>query len=93
MGAPNSSNSNRLVEVAKRHGSGFSQLVERADDIPWNHICTDQTLGLSAGASAPEVLVDEIINAIRQRYTVHLETRQIRKERVTFKLPKVLQNA
>ncbi|MBL8581513.1 MAG: 4-hydroxy-3-methylbut-2-enyl diphosphate reductase [Rhizobiaceae bacterium] len=73
VGAPNSSNSRRLVEVAERAGAKVSLLVQRAAEIPWDEMGTIATLGLSAGASAPEILVDEIIDAFRQRYEVTVE--------------------
>ncbi len=71
VGAPNSSNSMRLVDVAQRAGAATSQLVRTRDDIPWNELAqidTDLTIGLSAGASAPEVLISDIIEAFRERY-------------------------
>jgi 4-hydroxy-3-methylbut-2-enyl diphosphate reductase len=73
VGAPNSSNSRRLVEVAERAGARMSLLVQRASDIPWADIGVIATLGLSAGASAPEILVDEIVDAFRERYQVTVE--------------------
>jgi 4-hydroxy-3-methylbut-2-enyl diphosphate reductase len=73
VGAPNSSNSKRLVEVAERSGSKMSLLVQRAADIPWPEIGGIATLGLSAGASAPEIIVDEIIDAFRARFDVTVE--------------------
>jgi 4-hydroxy-3-methylbut-2-enyl diphosphate reductase len=73
VGAPNSSNSRRLVEVAERAGAKMSLLVQRASEIPWDEIRDISTLGLSAGASAPEIIVDEIINAFRERYHVNVE--------------------
>ena len=73
VGAPNSSNSRRLVEVAERAGAKMSLLVQRASEIPWNDIAGISTLGLSAGASAPEIIVDEIIDAFRQRFDVTID--------------------
>jgi 4-hydroxy-3-methylbut-2-enyl diphosphate reductase len=73
VGAPNSSNSRRLVEVAERAGASASLLVQRASDIPWDQLGEIATLGLSAGASAPEVIVDEIIDAFRARYDVTVD--------------------
>ena len=73
VGAPNSSNSRRLVEVADRAGSKMSLLVQRASEIPWEKIGTIATLGLSAGASAPEIIVDEIIDAFRSRFDVSVD--------------------
>ena len=73
VGAPNSSNSRRLVEVAERAGAARSLLVQRAADIPWDEIGDIGTLGLSAGASAPEIIVDEIVDAFRARFDVTVE--------------------
>jgi 4-hydroxy-3-methylbut-2-enyl diphosphate reductase len=73
VGAPNSSNSRRLVEVAERAGAAMSLLVQRASDIRWHEIGPISTLGLSAGASAPEILVDEIIDAFRARFDVSVQ--------------------
>lgn len=73
VGAPNSSNSRRLVEVAERAGAKMSLLVQRAAEIPWDEIGEISTLGLSAGASAPEVIVDEIIDAFRSRFDVTVD--------------------
>jgi 4-hydroxy-3-methylbut-2-enyl diphosphate reductase len=73
VGAPNSSNSKRLVEVALRAGATRSLLVQRADELDWAEIGPIATLGLSAGASAPEVIVDEIIAAFKQRFDARIE--------------------
>jgi len=73
VGAPNSSNSKRLVEVATRAGSKNSVLVQKAADIPWHEIEGAGVVGLSAGASAPEILVNEIIEAFRERFDLSLE--------------------
>jgi 4-hydroxy-3-methylbut-2-enyl diphosphate reductase len=70
VGAPNSSNSKRLVEVAERAGAKMSLLVQRASEIPWDEIGAVATVGLSAGASAPEIIVGEIIDAFRERFDV-----------------------
>jgi 4-hydroxy-3-methylbut-2-enyl diphosphate reductase len=90
IGAPNSSNSNRLVEVAKQNGCEKALLVQRAAEIDWNWLKGVKVLGLSAGASAPEVLVDEVIAAAKERFDVTLEEVPITQENVSFKLPKVL---
>lgn len=90
IGAPNSSNSNRLVEVAVRAGVSKSLLVERGTKLPWKLLEGVKTLGISAGASAPEVLVEEVIHALRERYEVGLEVVEIKKEQVTFNLPREL---
>lgn len=73
VGAPNSSNSKRLVEVALKAGATRSLLVQRADELDWNEIGPIRTLGLSAGASAPEVIVDEIIAAFKARFDAKVE--------------------
>ncbi len=73
VGAPNSSNSMRLVEVAERAGAKRGLLVQRASEIPWDELEGIEVLGLSAGASAPEIIVDEIIDAFKQRFDVTVE--------------------
>jgi 4-hydroxy-3-methylbut-2-enyl diphosphate reductase len=73
VGAPNSSNSKRLVEVAERSGARQSMLVQRASDIDWNTVGDISVVGLSAGASAPEIIVDEIIRSFSERYSVSIE--------------------
>ncbi len=90
VGAPNSSNSQRLVEVAERAGCPQATLLQRAADIDWRLFETTQVLGITAGASAPEALVDEIIDAFRQRRTVSVETVETAREDIAFKLPKPL---
>ena len=91
VGAPNSSNSNRLVEVAGRRGVHKAALIEKAPDIHWPDFKDVSTLGISAGASAPEVLVDSIIAAFKERFDVTVENTVFKKENVTFKLPKILE--
>lgn len=73
VGAPNSSNSMRLVEVAKRHGAKGSMLVQRAKELDFENLMGVQTLGMSAGASAPEIVVDEIIDAFREHFDVKVD--------------------
>jgi 4-hydroxy-3-methylbut-2-enyl diphosphate reductase len=90
LGAPNSSNSNRLVEVARLHGCDKAMLVQRAAEIDWAWFEGVGTLGITAGASAPEVLVDEVIEAARLRFDVSIREVAITKEDVNFKIPKVL---
>src|SRR5690606_9010105 len=90
IGAPNSSNSNRLVEVARSAGCTRAVLVQRARDIDWAALEGVRTLGLTAGASAPETLVEEVIDACRERYTVELRDVTVTRENVEFKLPRVL---
>jgi 4-hydroxy-3-methylbut-2-enyl diphosphate reductase len=89
IGAPNSSNSLRLAEVAERVGVP-SRLIERAADIDWDWLGRPETLGITAGASAPEVLVREVVDALRTRFDVIEETADHTPERITFKLPREL---
>jgi 4-hydroxy-3-methylbut-2-enyl diphosphate reductase len=90
VGAPNSSNSKRLVEVGARAGCQYAQLVQRARDIDWRALEGIGSLGITAGASAPEVLVNEVIDAFRDRYDVTVELVETAKENVEFKVPRVL---
>jgi 4-hydroxy-3-methylbut-2-enyl diphosphate reductase len=93
VGAPNSSNSKRLVEVAHKAGCPEASLVQRADDIDWSRYQDIATLGITAGASAPEILVDEMIAAFSDRYDVYVETVSTADENVAFKLPRALRAA
>ncbi|MGR3460599.1 MAG: 4-hydroxy-3-methylbut-2-enyl diphosphate reductase [Roseovarius sp.] len=90
VGAPNSSNSRRLVEVGARAGCTYSQLVQRATDIDWRALEGIASIGVTAGASAPEVLVEEVIDAFRTRYDVTVEMVETAQENVEFKVPRVL---
>jgi len=90
VGAPNSSNSRRLVEVAARAGCSYSQLVQRATDIDWASLDGVRSVGITAGASAPELLVNEVIDALKARFTVTIEEVETAKEAVEFKVPRVL---
>ena len=90
VGAPNSSNSKRLVEVGEKNGCPRGLLVQRATDLDWPTLQGLKTIGLSAGASAPEVLVNEIIDAFRLHYDVTVENVVLREENVSFKLPREL---
>jgi 4-hydroxy-3-methylbut-2-enyl diphosphate reductase len=90
VGSPNSSNSQRLKEVAERAGCARAMLVERAADIDWNRIGTIASLGMTAGASAPEVLVEEILDAFAARYAVSVETISAAVEDMFFPLPRPL---
>lgn len=90
IGAPNSSNSMRLVEVAERAGCAYAALVQRASDIDWAALGQPATVGLTAGASAPDVLVDEVVDAFRERFNVTVEETSVRRESVQFKLPRAL---
>jgi 4-hydroxy-3-methylbut-2-enyl diphosphate reductase len=93
VGAPNSSNSLRLVEVAERAGCPKALLVQRAADIPWDALAGVATLGITAGASAPELLVTEIVDAFRERFDVSVECVVTTEERVAFNVPRELREA
>ncbi|WP_153770878.1 4-hydroxy-3-methylbut-2-enyl diphosphate reductase [Labrenzia sp. CE80] len=93
VGAPNSSNSQRLREVAERAGCTTSHLIQRASDIDWNEFSGISSLGLTAGASAPETLVEEIIAAFADRYSVSVETVRTAEETIAFNLPRELREA
>jgi 4-hydroxy-3-methylbut-2-enyl diphosphate reductase len=93
VGAPNSSNSKRLVEVALRSGCPKAALVQKASEIPWADLQGIKSIGLTAGASAPEVLVDEIIDQFKARYEVSVEIVKTASEDVIFKIPRALQPA
>jgi 4-hydroxy-3-methylbut-2-enyl diphosphate reductase len=90
IGAPNSSNSKRLVEVAARSGCERSILVQRAADIDWDALGDIRRLGVTAGASAPEVLVEEVIAAARARFEVTIDEVKVKDETVSFKLPEAV---
>lgn len=90
VGAPNSSNSKRLVEVAERAGCPQAELVQRAADIDWEAMKDVTTIGITAGASAPEVLVDEMIEAFSARFDVTVEAITTARENISFKLPREL---
>lgn len=93
IGAPNSSNSRRLVEVGARAGCAYSQLVQRAVEIDWRALDGITALGITAGASAPQVLIDEVIDAFRARYDVTVEVVETAQENVEFKVPRVLRES
>jgi 4-hydroxy-3-methylbut-2-en-1-yl diphosphate reductase len=93
VGAPNSSNSLRLVEVAERAGCPKALLVQQAADIPWSNLGSIGTLGVTAGASAPELLVTEIIDAFRARFDVTVEAVVTTEERIAFNVPRELREA
>lgn len=90
VGAPNSSNSRRLVEVAAKAGCGYAQLVQRAGEIDWRALDGIRSVAVSAGASAPELLVNEVIDAFRNRFAVTVEVVETAIEHVEFKVPRVL---
>jgi len=90
IGAPNSSNSMRLVEVAKRWGAKRAALIQRAIDIDWSLVGDASSVGLSAGASAPEILVEEVIAAFRERYSLQVEEVAVTREDIAFNVPRML---
>jgi 4-hydroxy-3-methylbut-2-en-1-yl diphosphate reductase len=93
VGAPNSSNSKRLVEVGEKSGCPRGILVQRAAELDWSTLQGLKTIGLTAGASAPEVLVNEVIDAFRGHYDVSVEKVVLREENVSFKMPRELRSA
>ena len=93
VGAPNSSNSKRLVEVGARAGCGYAQLVQRAGDIDWRALDGIRSLGITAGASAPEILIEEVIAAVQDRYEVTIERVVTAEENVEFKVPRILRES
>jgi len=93
IGAPNSSNSRRLVEVGANAGCAYAQLIQRASEIDWRALEGIRALGLTAGASAPEVLVNEVIDAFRARFDVTVELVETAVEAVEFKVPRILREA
>ncbi|CUH86874.1 4-hydroxy-3-methylbut-2-enyl diphosphate reductase [Phaeobacter sp. CECT 5382] len=93
VGAPNSSNSRRLVEVGSKAGCKYAQLVQRAENIDWRALDGISSIAITAGASAPELLVNEVIDAFRARYEVTVEVVETAVERVEFKVPRVLRQA
>ena len=90
IGSKNSSNSNRLVEVAMAYGAKHALLADKAEDVPWETLKNIRTLGLTAGASAPEILVQRVIERAREDFNVTLETTVVATETVIFKIPKIL---
>ena len=90
IGAPNSSNSKRLVEVGKSSGCRYAQLVQRAIDIDWRSLEGIKSVGITAGASAPEILINEVINAFNARYDVKKQVVETAIENVSFKVPRIL---
>ena len=92
IGAPNSSNSNRLVEVGLEAGCAYSSLIERASEIDWALYKNISSIGLTAGASAPDNLVDEVIEAFNERFDTTLELVETAVENIEFKVPKILRD-
>ncbi len=92
VGAPNSSNSQRLVEVALKAGAKRARLVQRAADMPWADLQDARSVGITAGASAPDILVREIVDALAGRYRIEIETVVTAQERIAFNVPRVLRD-
>jgi 4-hydroxy-3-methylbut-2-enyl diphosphate reductase len=90
IGAPNSSNSKRLVEVGQAAGCAYAQLIQRAVDIDWRALQGIRSVGITAGASAPEVLVTEVIDAFRARFATTVELVETAQENIEFKVPRIL---
>ena len=90
IGSRNSSNSVRLVEVAKKSGCQNSQLFHSESEIPFDQIQNSNTIGISSGASAPEILVEDFINELKKKFSIDLEEVEIIKENVVFKVPNKL---
>lgn len=90
IGAPNSSNSQRLVEVAKKAGCNNSQMVQRAAEINWSSLIDIKSIGITAGASAPEILVKEVVDALKERFEVKTYFVETATENVNFKVPRIL---
>ncbi len=90
LGAPNSSNSKRLVEVAERAGCSLSLLVQHVGEIDFSLFKGIRTLGITAGASAPEILVTEVLDAFAERFTTRIEEVAVTREDVVFNLPRAL---
>lgn len=90
LGAPNSSNSRRLVEAAKQNGCPRAFLIERAIDIDWSVFENISSVGITAGASAPEVLVEEVISVLQERFDVTINNVEVTKENIAFNLPMIL---
>ena len=90
IGSRNSSNSVRLVEVAKKSGCINSRLIHSESDVPYNEIQNSKIIGISSGASAPEILVENFINDLKNRFTIKIDEVEIIKEKVVFKIPKKL---
>ena len=90
VGAPNSSNSKRLVEVASKAGCKYSQLVQRAKDIDWRALKSVKSIGITAGASAPDILIQEVVEAFSNHYNVKVEYVETAQENVNFKVPRIL---
>ena len=92
VGSVNSSNSRRLVEVGKKAGCKYSQLIDNVNDIDWRSISGSKSIGLTAGASAPETLVNQVIQEFKKRFKATIEFIEITKEDIHFKIPSSIRN-
>ena len=90
VGSPNSSNSQRLVEVGEKAGCKYAQLIDSCEQIDWASLAGMKSVGITAGASAPELLINNVLQAFRSKYQVRLKTVEAATETVTFKVPKIL---
>ena len=87
LGSRNSSNSVRLVEVAEQAGCPYSELMHSESEIPFDKIQDCKIIGISSGASAPEILVEDFINKLKTRFKIKMEEVEIIKENIVFKVP------
>jgi len=92
VGSINSSNSKRLVEVGKNAGCKYSQLIDNVNDIDWRSISGSVSIGLTAGASAPEILINQVIEEFKKRFKATIEFIEITKEDIQFKIPNSIRN-
>lgn len=92
VGSINSSNSKRLVEVGKNAGCRYSQLIDNVNDIDWRSISGSESIGLTAGASAPEILINQVIEEFKKRFKATIEFVEITKEDIQFKIPNSIRN-
>ena len=92
VGSINSSNSKRLVEVGKNAGCRYSQLIDSVNDIDWRSISGSESIGLTAGASAPEILINQVIEEFKKRFKATIEFIEITKEDIQFKIPSSIRN-
>ena len=92
VGSINSSNSKRLVEVGKNAGCRYSQLIDNVNDIDWRSISGSESIGLTAGASAPEILINQVIEEFKKRFKATIEFIEITKEDIQFKIPNSIKN-
>ena len=92
VGSINSSNSKRLVEVGKNAGCRYSQLIDSVNDIDWRSISGSESIGLTAGASAPEILINQVIEEFKKRFKATIEFIEITKEDIQFKIPNSIRN-